>query len=199
MKEFKKRPHGDLDWMMHSSKRLSFVIWKDKQSMLLLSTHALPITNGDAMSCFKPRRNGRERQLIPMSPIVVEYTIKICGVNMADQLRGNYSWLSRSYKWWHCVFLFLWEMTIINMYVMYLEILKNLIRSSESIILLQFQIGLAKALTHGWKRWSDCDFLDCPTNQKSIVLDITRSEEYIWFVAFAQIIIVIYAVKYSYV
>ena len=77
IKKFKKRPQGDLDWMMHSSRRLSSVIWKDKQRVLLLSTHAPPITNGNAMSFSVPPHNGRERPQIPTSLILVEYTTKM--------------------------------------------------------------------------------------------------------------------------
>ena len=36
------------------------------------------------------------------------------------------------------------------MYIMYLEILKKLNKLSEAIMHLQFQIGLTKALIHGW-------------------------------------------------
>ena len=41
-------------------------------------------------------------------------------------------------------------------------------------------------------------FWICPTNLKSIVLDTIRSEKCVGFVAFIQIIIVIYAVNYGY-
>ena len=54
IKEFKKRLLRDLDWMMHSLRRLSFVIWKDKQPVLLLSMHSQSTTNGDPMSCSAP-------------------------------------------------------------------------------------------------------------------------------------------------
>ena len=63
--------------------------------MLLLSMHASPITNGDAMSYFVPCHNGRERPLILTSPILIKYTTKMRGVDVADQLCGNYFWLSR--------------------------------------------------------------------------------------------------------
>ena len=41
-------------------------------------------------------------------------------------------------------------------------------------------------------------FQICSTNLKSIVINTTKSKEYVRFVAFAQIIIVIYEVKYDY-
>ena len=146
---------------MHSSRRMCSVIWKDKQLVLLLSTHAPPIAEGDPMICSVPRRNGEERPQIPILLVLVKYyTTKIQRVDVDNQLQGNYLWLSRSHKWWHWVFLFLWEMTTFDMYIMYLEILKKLRKSRETIIHLQFQIGLVQALTHGWKDRYNCELLD---------------------------------------
>ena len=123
---------------MHLSRRMCFVIWKDKQLVLLLSMHAPPIAEGDPMICSVPRRNGGERPQIPTLPILVEYyTTKMQRVDVDNQLQGNYSWLSRSHKWWHREFLFLWEMTTIDMYIMYLEILRKLRKSREAITHLQ--------------------------------------------------------------
>ena len=52
VKEFNKQSHGELDWIIHSSKRLYSMVWKNKQFVLLLSTYALPITEGDSRSCY---------------------------------------------------------------------------------------------------------------------------------------------------
>jgi hypothetical protein len=54
---------------MHESRRMCAAIWKDKQLVLLLSTHAPPITSGDPMECTVPRRNGPTRPDIPTSPL----------------------------------------------------------------------------------------------------------------------------------
>ena len=104
VKAFKRHAHGELDWMMHDSRKICFVIWKDKQPILLLSTYASPIINGHPMTCTVPRRDGANRSFIPTSPILFEYTTHMRGVNVADQLGGNYSWLSKSHKWWHRIF-----------------------------------------------------------------------------------------------
>ena len=41
MKAFKRRAHGELDWMMHDFQKMYSITWKDKQLVLLLSTHLL--------------------------------------------------------------------------------------------------------------------------------------------------------------
>ena len=73
--------------MMHSSKRMCFVIWKDKQPLLLLSTYAPPIPIGDPMTCTVLRRNGGDRPQIPTSSIFVDYTTQMrCGGPTLRQL-----------------------------------------------------------------------------------------------------------------
>ena len=141
VKAFKKRLQGDLNWMMHSSRKMCFVIWKDKQPILLLSIHALPIIEGNPMNCSMPRRNRGERPQVQTSLVLLEYTMKMRGVDVANQLCGNYSWLSSSHKWWHHVFLFF--LPTINMYIIYLEILRKMGKSMEAIMYLQFRIQLA--------------------------------------------------------
>jgi hypothetical protein len=54
VKEFKRRTQGDLEWFMHESRKMCSVLWKDKMPVLLLSTHAPPITSGDPEDCTVP-------------------------------------------------------------------------------------------------------------------------------------------------
>jgi hypothetical protein len=150
-KEFKKRVQGELDWAMHESRRMCMAIWKDKQPVLLLSTHAPLITLGAPMDCTVPRRNGATRPEIPTTPILKEYTKNMHGVDVANHLRGNYSSLTRTHKWWHRVFHFLLDMSTVNMYILYLEILRKLGKSHEALTHLQFRHGLCKALTWRWE------------------------------------------------
>jgi hypothetical protein len=150
-KEFKKRAQGELDWAMHESRRMCAAIWKDKQPVLLLSTHAPPITSGDPADCTVPRRNGATQLDIRTSPVLKEYTKNMRGVDVADHLQGNYTSLTRTHKWWHRVFHFLLDLTTVNMYIMYLEILKQLGKSEEALTHLQFQHGLCQALTWRWE------------------------------------------------
>ena len=149
--KFKKPAQGELDWIMHESRRMCAAIWKDKQPVLLLSTHVPPITYGDPMEGTVPRHNGPTQLDIPISPILKEYTTNMCGADVADHLRGNYTCLTRTHKWWHKVFHFFLNFTIVNMYIMYLDILRKLRESANAITHLQFQIGLCQALTWRWE------------------------------------------------
>jgi hypothetical protein len=165
-KEFKRRNHGDLDWFMHESRRMSSVLWKDKMHVLLLSTHAPPVFPGDPWDCTVPRRNGAIRSDIPTSPVLQEYTSNMRGVDVADHLRGNYTTQVRTHKWWHRVFFFLWDVTVTNMYIMYLQILQRLGHSEEGITHLQFRNGLAQALTQNWGTRNCKGSLELPRHLK---------------------------------
>jgi hypothetical protein len=44
IKEFRRRRQGNLEWFMYNSRKMCLVLWKDKMPVLLLSTHAPPIT-----------------------------------------------------------------------------------------------------------------------------------------------------------
>jgi hypothetical protein len=68
---------GTLEWHIHSSRGISYVVWKDKQPVLLLSTSVVPVQ----LPCIAPtsiatvpRRNGAVREQIQTSPMYLEYT-----------------------------------------------------------------------------------------------------------------------------
>jgi hypothetical protein len=93
---------------MHESRQMSYVLYKDKMSMLLLSMHAPPIFTGNRQDRTITRHNGTRRSNISTSPILHEYTSNnMQGVNVVDHLRGNYITQVHTYKWWHRVIFFL--------------------------------------------------------------------------------------------
>jgi hypothetical protein len=81
-------------------------MWKDKCPVLLISTHANPI-GFLCMPCDEvPHHNGTVREKVPISPMLIEYTTYMRGVDVVDQLQASYSSQSRSHKWWHHVSLY---------------------------------------------------------------------------------------------
>ena len=73
-KEFNKNIQGTMDWRMHDSRKLSCVVWKDKKSVLLLSTHAKPIVSEGEETPIVPCRNGKDWLLIKTLHVHLEYT-----------------------------------------------------------------------------------------------------------------------------
>jgi hypothetical protein len=152
-KAWKRCEHGHIEWAMHESREMCSVMWKDKCPVLLLSTHALPIGYPCMLRSEVPRRNGAVREKIPTSPVLVEYTTYMRGVDVADQLCASYSSLTRSHKWWHRVFFALLDITEVNMYVMYLDRCKqgpNPVKSPMTH--LRFKTAFCEALLRGWSR-----------------------------------------------
>jgi hypothetical protein len=68
-----------------------------------------------------PRRNGAIRKPILTSPMHLEYTTHMKGVDVVDQLWASYNSQTWSHKWWHRIFYFLLDMTIVNLYILYLS------------------------------------------------------------------------------
>jgi hypothetical protein len=98
-------------------------------------------------------RNGTVREKIPTSPMLVEYTTFMRGVDVADQVRASYSSQNQSHKWWHQVFFALLDITEVNIYIMYLDRCKqgpNL--KKNPMMHLQFKNALCEALLVGWVR-----------------------------------------------
>jgi hypothetical protein len=144
---------GTLEWKMHASKGVASVMWKDKRPVILISTHAVPVqppcTHPDLLVKV-PRRNGAVRDAIHTSPIHFEYTNCMRGVDVADQLRASYSCQTRSHKWWHRVLFFLIDTTVVNMYIIYLSLLRRQRVPSRPMTHLQFKTQLCHALLQNW-------------------------------------------------
>jgi hypothetical protein len=100
-----------------------------------------------------PRRNGTIREQVPTSLVLWEYTKFMRGVDVADQLRASYSFLSRSHKWWHRVFLALLDVTEVNMCIMYVDQCKQGPHPRRRPMThIQFKNSLWEALQEGWPR-----------------------------------------------
>jgi hypothetical protein len=69
---------------MHESRKMACVLWKDKKPVLLLSTHAIPIGYPCMPVPTMPRRNGADWEDVMTSPIDLEYTTHMWGVDVAD-------------------------------------------------------------------------------------------------------------------
>jgi hypothetical protein len=148
---WKRSKEGHIEWAMHDSRGISCVMWKDKCPVLLISSHAIPIGYPCVPVDTVPRRHGVVREKIPTSPILLEYTTFMRGVDVADQLRASYSSQTRSHKWWHRVFLAMLYVTEVNMYIMYLSRCKEGRNPvTHPMKHLEFKVALCKALLQGW-------------------------------------------------
>jgi hypothetical protein len=84
------------------------------------------------------------------------------GVDVANQLRSNYSCQVRIHKWWHRIFYFLLDMSVVNMYLMYLKCWKKFPIGTRPMVHLQFRNNLCKAMIQGFHGRAGLGVLDLP-------------------------------------
>jgi hypothetical protein len=151
MKSFNRNEQDHMDWRMHEGRGMSSVLWKDKIPVLLLSINAASIGFPCVPVDVVPRRSGSVREMVFSNPMHVEYTTHMHGVDIADQLRASYSLQTQSHKWWHHIWNFLLDVTVVNMYIMYLSILARKRVKKRPMTHLQFKTTLYTALTLNWE------------------------------------------------
>jgi hypothetical protein len=143
-----KEVQGTIGWRMHSSNKISSVVWCDKKPVLILSTHATPIVPVGSTPVTVPRRNAGVVLQVPTSPVHKEYTTWMRGVDVADQIRSSYSSQVRSHKWWHRLLFFLLDTTVGNCHVLHKELCQKLGHRPQDH--MSFQEGLAKEICEPW-------------------------------------------------
>jgi hypothetical protein len=70
---------------MHEEGNICYAVWKDKQAVRLLSTHAKPISR-PGCKYFVYKKIGGKRKKVLTSPIHLQYARNMKGVDAADQL-----------------------------------------------------------------------------------------------------------------
>jgi hypothetical protein len=78
----------------------------------------------------------------------LQYTRNMRGVDIADQLRGVYSCLTRSHKWWHRIFFYMLDTTVSNMWIIHSDLSFRFLQ--EPLTHMTFSIQLAKDLASKW-------------------------------------------------
>ena len=107
-----------IEWAMHSSRGISYVMWKNKFFVLLLSIH---VNSVELVNPYVLLRNDTISKMIVTLPILLKCTKHIREVDMANQLRALYSNQSKSHKWWYQIFWFLVNTSIVGMYAIHVN------------------------------------------------------------------------------
>ena len=86
--------------------------WCDKRAFFMLST----IHDAKMVERNNPDFEGRQ---VVKPKCVVDYCHFMGGVDLADQVMSYYSFLRRTVKWWQKLFVHLFNMIILNSYVLF--------------------------------------------------------------------------------
>ena len=70
------------------------------------------------------------------------------GVDTADQLRGTYSCLTKSHKWWHRLFFFYLDTVLVNAWIIHSDLSFRMMEEPQTH--LCFHLQLARDLSAKW-------------------------------------------------
>ena len=137
---------GSMVIKVHDHRQMAVVSWQDKCLVTLLSTAANPWEPGVVV--LRKLKGMRGQLVVPSSPIHTQYQEYMRGVDVSDQIRANYSSQLKSHKWWHKLFFFIVDQSMVNSYVVYCSQMEQLglrVRTH-----MQFKIAVGKYLVSEW-------------------------------------------------
>ena len=108
----------------HVHRQMGVVSWQDKKLVTLLSTAAAPWEPNSKVLRRIPGLTGQ--LVVPSSPMHRQYVEYMRGVDVTDQLRGNYSSQLRCHKWWVKIFHLIVDQTMVNAYVTWVKQMEDL-------------------------------------------------------------------------
>lgn len=111
------QPRGTLHVRMHKDRNIAAIHWTDSKGVSMLSTGEDPVVRGSKVN----RWSGSKQVSVKASPIVKSYNKNMRGVDIVDQMRGSYTCMLATKKWWHRILWFCFDTSLVNTYVTYKE------------------------------------------------------------------------------
>ena len=123
----------------HIHRQMGVVSWQDKKLVTLLSTAAAPWEPNSKVLRRIPGLHGQ--LVVPSSPMHRQYVEYMRGVDVTDQLRGNYSSQLRCHKWWVKIFHLIVDQTMVNSYVTWVKQMEDLGLPTTSHLAFKITVG----------------------------------------------------------
>lgn len=111
-KQTKKLKKGEI--LAFKKNNTVVIAWKDKRVVLLLSTY-----HGAATAQSMRYKADGTTEEVTKPVAVLNYTAKMGGVDRADHYCASYNFSRKSKKWWHKVFFWILEVSIVNAYLLF--------------------------------------------------------------------------------
>lgn len=144
----KKMTQGDYDWAT-SQTGLVAMKWKDKKCVHLLSNFHDP----NSLTDVERRQKDGTVKSVKCPSAIQDYNQNMNCVDKLDQLKGSYEIDRKSHKWWHRIFWYLIDLSVVNAYIVHQDLglpqikLKDFRRSiSQSLVTDAFVTGRRKSL-----------------------------------------------------
>lgn len=121
---------GWIDYCMQwctKKKNVCSVVWKDKKAVFSFPINAKAILPLRAKQ-FVMRKIGKKKKKANTSPMLLQ---NIRNINTTNQLKGNYSCLICSCKWWHWIFFFLLDAIIVNTWMIQSDVSFRLLKKPQ--------------------------------------------------------------------
>lgn len=112
--EDKNLQQGQFDWRV-SNDGLAFMKWKDKRSVLLLSNFHDPTV---LQTAKRKQKDGSIKEII-CPKLVCDYNQNMGFVDKADMLKSIYEIDRKSKKWWHRIFWYLLDLSLLNAFIIF--------------------------------------------------------------------------------
>lgn len=140
LKNEKNMARGEFQFAVKN--RTAAVKWMDRKPVCFLSSVHSPRRGS---TVFRRQRNG-QRMEVGCPEVVKIYNETMGGVDKFDQLRECYAVGRRSVKWWHRIFYYSIDFTIVNSYAMW----KVQQPEPDKCHQLDFRMNLARQLIGGF-------------------------------------------------
>jgi hypothetical protein len=141
MKKMKLKNQGDS--VVRQKGNLVVTLWRDKKNLTILSTN----TTKKDQQVQRKQKDGSVKN-VGCPNVVKLYNAHMNGVDHADQLRSTYNIARKSLKWWKYLFLFLFDVCIVNAYILMRESPNHVIRTKSQNERSRTQLEFRTKLAH---------------------------------------------------
>jgi hypothetical protein len=118
-------------------------VWRDKKNITILQTNS----SGDATSVSRRQKDGSSKD-VPCPESIKLYNQFMNGVDHADQLRATYNTARKTLKWWKYLFFFLFDVAIVNSYLLMRESTNHEIQTKGNRTRVRTQMEFRMNLAH---------------------------------------------------
>ena len=142
-KDLKKKGRGSMDWRYDSLSGLTVVTWYDN-GYVQLASNCVGSEQGPTVRRFSAKE--KQHVDIPCPSVVHQYNKHMGGVDLSDMLMSLYRVRLRTMKWYHHIFFYLVNLSVIKSWLLYRRDLDNLHAGASRMSLLDFQASIADYL-----------------------------------------------------